>query len=206
MLKIGIVDLGISNVSSVQNMIKHVSHLDSVILNSPENIDGIFKLILPGVGHFQHAMEILLAGNWIPFLERHVQKGNHILGICLGAQLLTTFSEEGKVSGIGLIEGAVKKFEFKTHNVYKVPHMGWNFVEKVQVSKLSENLDLNSRFYFVHSYHFVDIPKEQILFETEYGYKFCSGFQKDNIVGVQFHPEKSHKYGMQFLKSFIDWN
>lgn len=122
------------------------------------------------------------------------------MGICLGMQLLLNSSEEGNFKGLGWIDGHSRKFVFNDKKL-KIPHMGWNYIDKKQDDKLVNNLE-NSKFYFVHSYY-VDTPDENILTTTKYGKEFVSGIQKENIYGFQFHPEKSHKHGMQLFKNFL---
>jgi len=130
-----------------------------------------------------------------------------VLGVCLGMQLLTRSSEEGKLPGLGWIEGKTVRFKFGAEHVgLKVPHMGWNTVQFRPDARLSKGLEQEARFYFVHSYHVVCEHDSSIAGETVHGYQFSSAVQQDNIFGVQFHPEKSHKFGLQLLKNFVEYS
>ena len=160
------------------------------------------RLILPGVGHFQHGMEQLGHLGLIDVLKREVLENNKpILGICLGMQLLTKHSEEGNLAGLGFVDAQTKKFELKDATL-KVPHMGWNTVEFKKDSLMSSGLSTNPRYYFVHSFYVDCANQGDILCTTHYGQEFVSGFQHQNIFGLQFHPEKSHKFGMELLANF----
>jgi glutamine amidotransferase len=196
---IGIVDYGMGNVGSVESMINFLGYHKTQIIKSPEELNLVDKLILPGVGSFDNGMGNIIHSGWLKELHHHViEKHKPILGICLGMQLLMEKSEEGTLSGLGFIKGECKKFNFKDTKL-KVPHMGWNQVKPIK----SDLCEKDSRFYFVHSYYVECKNKEDIMLETEYGIKFTSGVSKDNIFGVQFHPEKSHKYGMKLMEKFI---
>jgi len=195
-----IVDYGSCNVASIANMLKRVG-VTSIITNDPEKIKDASKLILPGIGVFDIAMASLKEKGLLEILEKKViLERTPILGICLGMQLLTGGSEEGKINGLGWIPGYAYKFSSTVS--LKVPHMKWNHVQLFGPSILTKEINENARFYFVHSYYVkVDDPRHSIL-QTDYGIRFDSGIQRDNIMGVQFHPEKSHKYGMRLLSSF----
>lgn len=160
------------------------------------------RLVLPGVGHFQHGMEQLKQLSLLEVLKKEVMENKKpILGICLGMQLLTNHSEEGDVDGLGFIDAQTKKFQLQDKSL-KVPHMGWNTVSFLKDSSLNVRVSAKPRYYFVHSY-FVDCAnQEDILCTTQYGQEFVSGFQRQNIFGLQFHPEKSHKFGMDLLANF----
>jgi glutamine amidotransferase len=160
------------------------------------------RLILPGVGHFKHGMEQLKALGLIDVMRKEVfENKKPILGICLGMQLLTNYSEEGDVDGLGFIEAVTKKFA-PQDKILKVPHMGWNTANFQKDSALIHSISDNPRYYFVHSYFVECTRNEDILCTTHYGHDFVSGFQRNNIYGLQFHPEKSHKYGMELLANF----
>ena len=160
------------------------------------------RLILPGVGHFQYGMEQLHKLGLLEVLKKEVLDNKKpILGICLGMQLLTKHSEEGDVKGLGFVDAQTKKFQFQPAS-FKVPHMGWNEVEFQKDSLLSSGLSATPRYYFVHSYYVECANREDILCTTMYGQEFVSGFQYQNIFGLQFHPEKSHKFGMDLLANF----
>ena len=199
-----IVDYGMGNLGSIANMIRKVGG-QSLITSNVEQIAKAQKLILPGVGAFDTGMKNLADYGIIDILnEKVLRQKTPILGICLGMQLMTQGSEEGKLAGLGWLDAKTIKFNFDTaQNNLSIPHMGWNSLKPVRESELIQNQDVESRFYFVHSYYVNCDRPENVLAVTEYGFEFCSAFKKDNILGVQFHPEKSHKYGMQLLNQFI---
>ncbi|MCK4816104.1 imidazole glycerol phosphate synthase subunit HisH [bacterium] len=199
-----IIDYGMGNVGSIMNMLRKIG-ADAVISSDPQEIKGADKIILPGVGAFDKAMANLKKLKLIPVLEQTALKDKKpLLGICLGMQLLTKKSEEGAVSGLGFIDAETKRFHFEQENGLKVPHMGWNTVTVKRDDWIFKNCDQfdELRFYFVHSYHAVCANEANVLVETFYGYSFASAIQKGNIVGVQFHPEKSHKFGIYLMSNF----
>jgi glutamine amidotransferase len=199
--KVAIIDYGLSNSSSVLNMIKWIGG-DAIITSNHQDIKNATHLILPGVGAFDSGMDNLQKSHLIDLLNHEVLENEKpILGICLGMQLLLDSSEEGEKKGLGWIKGYSKKFIFDDHSL-KVPHMGWNYINIENQSQIVKDLD-DAKFYFVHSY-FVNTAQENILTTTNYGHGFVSGIQKENIYGFQFHPEKSHKYGMQLFKNFLE--
>lgn len=198
---IGIINYGLGNLQSIQNIITYVGG-ESCIINSPDEIKGFSKLILPGVGSFDHGMDGLSKGNWIVPLNNYVKQGKIILGICLGMQLMCDSSEEGTREGLKWIQGSVQKIEFGPERNFKIPHMGWNNLIIKTDSDLF-NMEDDSRFYFVHSYHVVCDQSSVITSSVNYGFEITTSFQKANIYGVQFHPEKSHKFGKEFFKRFI---
>lgn len=190
------------NLGSIQNMLKKLG-VESQIIESPEECLNAEKLILPGVGAFDEAMRQLRENNWIEVLNKKVlEEKVPVLGICLGMQLMTNWSEEGDCKGLGWIEANTRRFNF-AHQTLKVPHMGWNIVRPTNASKLfmrEEEEEL--RFYHVHSY-FVELQNQtEEIASTNYGRTFTCAFQKENILGVQFHPEKSHRFGMELLRNF----
>lgn len=162
------------------------------------------KIILPGVGAFDTGMKNLLRLGLISVIEEKVLKEKTpILGICLGMQLMTIKSEEGQMKGLGLINAVTKRFNLSEG--YRVPHMGWNTVSIQKKSKLFLGMEnQENRFYFVHSYYVECFDKEDILTLTNYGISFVSSFERDNSLGLQFHPKKSHKFGMRLFKNFIE--
>lgn len=199
-----IVDYGMGNLGSIYNMIKKIGYI-STISSDTNQIEKASKIILPGVGAFDNGIYNLKKLNIFELLNQIVlEEKVPILGICLGMQLMTLSSEEGKEKGLGWINAVTKRFTFNDKRL-KVPHMGWNTVQIVKQSKLFKNMEYQeNRFYFVHSYYVDCLDKSDILTVTNYGFPFVSSFEKENIIGVQFHPEKSHRFGMQILKNFIE--
>lgn len=199
-----IVDYHCGNVGSVKNMIRKIGY-QAVIASDADTISRAEKIILPGVGAFDTGMKHL---NDLKLIETLNRKALHeqvpVLGICLGMQLMTRKSEEGLLPGLAWIDGEVKKFSAEKLQL-KVPHMGWNFVKIVRSSPMAENLFEFNKFYFVHSFYVTLQNPEDIVFESEYGITFTSGFERKNLWGVQFHPEKSHKYGMRVLSNFLNF-
>lgn len=203
---ITIIDYGMGNLGSVKNMFKKIGE-DSIISSDKEEIKAATKILLPGVGSFDNAMRNLKDLDLIDLIKEKVLRDKTpIMGICLGMQLLTNASEEGSLEGFGFIDAYASKFNFENINEeLPIPHMGWNRTNLEKDSKLYENNDeKNRRFYFVHSYAVQCNNKSDILTTTEYGYKFVSSFEKNHIIGCQFHPEKSHKYGMKLFKNFVE--
>lgn len=197
-----IVDYGMGNINSIRNMLRYLGY-SSEISDDSNVICNAKKLILPGVGNFGRAMENINKNSLKDVLDEAVlNKKIPILGICLGMQLLLSYSEEGDCTGLGWIEGIVKRFCFED-NKLKVPHMGWDYISPANSESIFENLPDNARFYFVHSYYVECDSKINSLATTEYGIKFDSAVNKANIYGTQFHPEKSHKYGMKILGNFM---
>lgn len=198
-----IVDYGMGNLHSVKKKLLRLN-VNPIISSNPNEILNADKIILPGVGHFKKAMENLQKLNLIDALNESVlTKKTPILGICLGMQLMATKSEEGNVNGFAWFDAEVVKFKIQNTLKFKVPHTGWNQITINKKSLLMKNIPELSEFYFVHSYHFLTTNKEDILNETEYEYKFVSAIEKNNILGVQYHPEKSHDIGELFLENFI---
>lgn len=194
-----ILDYGIGNTASVKNMLKSCG-VDAVISRDFETVAKSERLILPGVGAFDEAMRQLQGEGLIPVIKDFVATGRQLLGICLGAQLLLSESEEGKLSGLNFIEGKCKRFD--ATGTLKVPHMGWNETKPQKESVLT-TFDTIPRFYFVHSYYMTCTNIAHVLATTHYGHEFASIIGCGNVHGVQFHPEKSHHFGMQLLKNFI---
>jgi imidazole glycerol-phosphate synthase subunit HisH len=202
---IAIVDYKIGNLGSVANMLKRVGAA-ATVTSDPDTIRRADKLILPGVGAFENGMANLAELGLLPVLEALViGERRPLLGICLGMQLLTRRSEEGKAPGLGWIEGETVRFRFEPEQgALKVPHMGWNTVTPVHRDSLFRDLDDEHRFYFAHSYHVVCERSEDVLATTRHGYNFVASLERGNIMGIQFHPEKSHRYGLQLLKNFAE--
>jgi len=201
-----VVDYGVGNLGSIVNMFKKIG-VKAEASSDPRVIEAAEKLVLPGVGAFDPGMGKLRERGLIPLLDRLVLvEKRPVIGLCLGLQLMTKGSAEGKEEGLGWLNARSPRFRFGAENSHlKVPHMGWNNIEIRKAHPLFVGLDAGSRFYFVHSYYVESGDADTILAETEYGIRFHSVLGKDNIVGAQFHPEKSHRYGMQVLRNFAEW-
>jgi len=197
-----IVDYGVGNLMSIQNMLKK-GGVTAKISGRLSEIADATKLLLPGMGAFDNCMERFNNSGLRPTIERKVfEEKIPILGICVGLQMFMASSEEGILPGLGWINGATIRFRpGQMDQAQKIPNMGWLEIKKKKHSRLLEGLD-DARFYFAHSYHVNPAQPADILITAEYGYEFVVGVEKDNIIGVQFHPEKSHKYGMALLKNF----
>ena len=191
------------NLASVQNAFAVLGE-KTIVESDPSKFNDYDKLILPGVGAFGDAMEHLRERNMIDSLKDYAKSGKYMLGICLGMQLLFDSSEEfGKHEGLGIIKGNVKPFDkSKFSEPLKVPHMGWNRMFTSN-HPLFNNLDEEHYLYFVHTYHVNCSNKKDIIGSTEYGYKFTSAVAHNNVMGIQSHPEKSHKNGLKILYNFI---
>jgi len=200
---IAIVDYNMGNLASVQNAFAKLGK-DTVVESNPEKFKEYDKLILPGVGAFGDAMEHLRERGMIEAIQEFAASKKPMLGICLGMQLLFESSEEfGEHEGLGLIKGHVKAFDTTAFNEpLKVPHMGWNRMFTAE-NPLFEGLDENHYLYFVHTFHVTCDNRDDIIGETEYGYKFTSAVAHENIMGIQPHPEKSHENGLKILENFI---
>lgn len=202
MQKIIIVNYGLGNPASIRNMIKKAG-ASAEITDDIALIEKAEKLILPGVGHFGKGMELLKQKNLLDILNKKVIiNKTPILGICLGMQLMTNKSEEAEHDGLGWIDADTIKFRPK-RETSKVPNMGWLDVQPQLQHKLFDKLEKDCRFYFVHSYYVVPKSIHNILATSVYEDEYACAIIKDNIVGVQFHPEKSHKFGLQMMKNFI---
>ncbi len=201
---ITIVDYGAGNLKSISNMLRTLG-TDSIISCCPNEIQSASKLILSGVGHFDFGMNSLRESGLVDALNKRVLDDKiPILGICLGAQLLTRGSEEGELPGLGWINGDTINFDkSKLGKELKIPHMGWAATEPRRQCGLFCDSGDNLRFYYVHSFHLrCDNTTDELCYAT-HGYRFVSGVQRENIMGVQFHPEKSHRFGMNLLKNFV---
>jgi glutamine amidotransferase len=190
------------NVGSISNMFKNLD-VTSIITDEADEIEAAEKLVLPGVGSFDRATNAIRQSGMIDALEYAVHERDvPLLGICLGMQILTDASEEGDTNGLGWIPGETNRFSQDENPDLQVPHMGWNSVEVTNSCQLTQDLPENPRFYFVHSYYVEVEDDDHSMMETEYSLPFDSAIKKDNIYGVQFHPEKSHKYGLSLLENF----
>ena len=197
-----IVDYGMGNLGSVENMFKKIG-VKAIISSDLNLISKCSKLVLPGVGSFDSAMKKISSSGLLNILNnKAIIEKVPVLGICLGMQLLTNSSEEGIQPGLKWIDAETLAFKGRVPENFKIPHMGWNFVDFQTNNKILQEYERGSKFYFVHSY-FVKVKNESnSLMSTNYGLNFDSAIVRENIFGVQFHPEKSHKFGMQFFKNF----
>lgn len=199
---IAILNHGAGNIQSIYSMHKRLG-IPAVITADIDEIEKADRLILPGVGHFDHCMNCLTNASFYDHLHKwvHVDK-KPILGVCVGLQMFFESSEEGGRAGLGWIAGKNVKFQKdKFVEALRIPHMGWNYLEPKNENRLLEGLE-KSKFYFVHSFHALPTDEQVIIGTTQYGYQFAAAVNQDNIYGVQFHPEKSHKYGMRLLENF----
>ncbi|MBL7703061.1 MAG: imidazole glycerol phosphate synthase subunit HisH [Ferruginibacter sp.] len=201
---ISIIDYGVGNLTSVQNMFRKAG-VDAGICNDKSEIVSAKKIILPGMGAFDSCMQKFNDSGFRDIIEQKiVQEKIPVLGICVGLQMLMEGSEEGNLPGFGWIKGRTVAFDkAKMQEGDKIPNMGWLDVTEKKASRLTEGLH-EARFYFAHSFHVLPADKKDILITARYGYEFTAGIEKENILGVQFHPEKSHRFGMQLLKNFAD--
>lgn len=199
---ITIVDYGCGNLGSIKNMLKK-SGFDALITSSKEEIQKADKLILPGVGSFDTGIVNIREMGLFELLNKKITEERiPVLGICLGMQLMTRSSEEGKEKGFGWIDAEVLKFKPGNENL-KIPNMGWNEIKiKIENPLLKNNSD--QRFYFVHSYYVKCGNVADVIATADFGIEYDCAFRKENIFGVQFHPEKSHKFGMQLFKNFAE--
>lgn len=203
-MKILIPNYGCGNLASVSRMIER-SGGNADISIEPKALRSASKIILAGVGAFDHGMRSLESGGWVDELNDAVlQRGVPILGICLGMQLMSRSSAEGDLPGLGWIDATVHRFQFPAGSGLKVPHMGWNTVEVVKETDLLRRQADEQRFYFVHSYYVRCADASDVTVTTRYGHDFAAGLQHENIHGVQFHPEKSHRFGMALMNRFVD--
>jgi len=200
-----IVDFGIGNLHSILHKLQKIG-MRAVVSSQASDIEKAEKLILPGVGAFAAGMQNLRDYGLIPILNHKVMVDKTpILGICLGMQLFAKSSSEGNAAGLGWLEASVKRFDFNNLAPSpRIPHVGWNTIQPQKVSLLFESVETEQKFYFTHSYHLVSECNDIILSTTQYGYPFISAVHQQNIYGVQFHPEKSHRRGLVIYKNFIE--
>jgi glutamine amidotransferase len=202
---IAVIDYGAGNLRSVLHALGHLGVTDMRLVHQPEELDGADKIILPGVGAFGAGMQQLHRQNLVEPIRSAVRAGVPYLGICLGMQFLFDHSDEmGQHDGLKLLEGHVTRFPERPG--LKVPHMGWNALDVVRPSFLLEGLPQPSYAYFVHSYYCVPGNPSDTIATVHYGDDFCVAVQRDNILGVQFHPEKSQHVGLKLLTNFIEGN
>lgn len=207
---IAIIDYGLGNVRALANVYDKLN-IPAAIVKQASDLEKAAKLILPGVGAFDEAMERLQKSGMRSLLEEMVlQRCMPVLGICVGMQMLALSSQEGKLPGLGWIDGEIKKFipssssSSSSMNLVRIPHMGWNDVKPLKTNGLLKGIGSDARFYFLHSYYFQCHKNEDVIAVTDYGTEFACAVNSGNIFGVQFHPEKSHQWGVQLLKNFAE--
>ena len=200
-----VVDYGVGNLASISNMLRRLG-VEASISSDIATIESAEKIILPGVGAFDHAMRKLREGRLLLSLERRVlDDGVPLLGLCLGAQLLTKSSEEGREAGLGWIDAVSVRFDpTRASGKLAIPHMGWSDVKSVRPHILLETEELEPRFYFAHSYHIQCNDPSLTIGTAHHGYGFTAAIASRNVMGVQFHPEKSHIFGMRLLRNFCE--
>lgn len=201
---IGVIDYGLGNPAAIHNMLRRIG-VDSVVSGDRAQLSDTNKLILPGVGAFDEGMRSLGARDLAGFLSEQInEKAKPVLGICLGMQLLGEGSEEGDLPGLGFLPMTFQKFDLQLNSRMKKLHMGWNEVESVRTNPLLTGFDRVPSFYFVHRFFAVCTEQADVLGVSTYGERFPSVVGRRNVLGVQFHPEKSHKFGMQLLRNFAE--
>lgn len=204
MTNISVLDYGVSNSGSILNMLKKIN-VEAHLIKSPLEVLESERLILPGVGSFDNGMKSLIsAGLSEAVREVALRKSVPLLGICLGMQLLCDGSDEGDIPGLGIIPGRCERIKPAGEVKLKVPHMGWNFLSNIVPDPLFAGLEEDVRFYFVHAYHMKPIEQGTIIAEAKYGGSLTAVVKSGCTYGVQFHPEKSHSFGMRLLKNFAD--
>ena len=200
---IGIIDYGLGNVMAFINAYKKLN-MPARLIRDAKDLISVDRVILPGVGAFDYAMQRLDRSRLRPVLDEVACRGDvPVLGVCVGMQMLAPSSQEGSLPGLGWIGGRVRRFEPSYAGcAVNIPHMGWNDVEPIGDCRLFRKIDKGARFYFLHSYYFECRRNEDIIAVTDYGVRFASAVSCGNIYGVQFHPEKSHQWGIQLLSNF----
>lgn len=199
-MKVGVIDYGIGNLGSLVNMFYRLA-IECTPVSDPADLEQYDHVILPGVGAYDTAVEVLHASGFDASIRRYAQSGRQLLGICLGMQLLLDSSEEGNLPGLGLIPGRAVKFRADVN--VRVPHMGWNSVRPTRSHSLFTSLDDENRFYFAHSYHASGVLPANTLATTHHGSEFASMIFDENVAGAQFHPEKSHRFGLALLNDWV---
>jgi glutamine amidotransferase len=175
----------------------------SLITSSKDDIQNADGIILPGVGAFDAGMQQLMDSGLVDVIKAYAASGKPVLGMCLGMQMLGRGSEEGTLKGLELIPFECRRFNFDNNSDLKIPHMGWDIVDIKKKHPLVSGLEGTQRYYFVHSYHAVCDNEENVLMTCDYGYEFAASVVKDNVMGCQFHPEKSHDFGLALLSNFV---
>ena len=202
---IAIIDYGLGNIRAFANIYKQLN-IPFKVAQQVQDLNDITKIILPGVGAFDYAMDQLNSSGMRDDLDDLVlNKKVPVIGICVGMQMLAGSSDEGKLPGLNWLDASVKKFDDKIFSyATHLPHMGWNDIIAVKENKLLYGLETEAKFYFLHSYYFHCNNAQDTIAMTDYGLNFSCAVNKENIYGVQFHPEKSHQYGIQLLKNFAE--
>lgn len=200
---IAIIDYGLGNVRAFAN-VYHKLNIPVIVAKKKEDLKGATKLLLPGVGAFDYAMQRLNDSGMREMIDQKVlDEKTAVLGICVGMQMLAKRSEEGVLPGLGWIDGEVKKFNLPAVlSAMRIPHMGWNTIQPMHSDGLLMGLDKESRFYFLHSYYFKCSDSSHVIAITDYNGEFESAVNAGNVYGVQFHPEKSHQWGIRLLENF----
>lgn len=198
------VDYGVGNLGSILNMLRYLQIVPELV-DRPEELPSAERILLPGVGSFDRGVSGLTERGLGSAIVTQAALGTPVLGVCLGMQLLTEGSEEGSLSGLGLIPGSCRKLR-PVERSEKVPHMGWNWVRPAREHPLVDNLPDQSKFFFAHSYHALCRDQDDILATSEYCGTFTSMVARGNVAGAQFHPEKSHAFGMALLEGFARWS
>lgn len=198
-MSVSVVNYGLGNLGSVVNMFKRIG-TEVRLISTPEEVASSERVLLPGIGAFDHGMQLLADQGLDTALRDFAATGKPFMGICLGMQLLLDRSEEGITNGLGVIPGESLKFESAPG--LRIPHMGWNAAVPQHADPLLAGVENDNRFYFVHSYRVVPTNSDDILTLTQYGQPFASMVRSNNVMGAQFHPEKSHVFGMTVLKNF----
>ena len=202
---IKLIDYGLGNINAFTNIFRQL-HVQFGIAKTADELKGATKLVLPGVGAFDHAMNQLNKSGMRENIDEMVLgKKLPVIGVCVGMQMMAESSEEGKLAGLGYLDASVKKFDgskisYSTH----LPHMGWNDIKPVKENDILKGLETEAKFYFLHSYYFHCNNKQDTIAVTDYGIEFSCAVNKNNIYGVQFHPEKSHQYGIRLLNNFAN--
>ena len=203
-VRVAVIDYGMGNIGSICKMLRHVG-AEPLVSSDPRQLRDVDKLILPGVGHFDRAMGNLAAAGLVDELTELVKgRGMPLLGICLGMQLLGCASEEGTRAGLGFVDARVRRFVAQRDRRLKVPHMGWSTLQVTRPSALLAGVDVESRFYFVHSYYVDCTNESDVLARACYGQAFVAALERGNVSGVQFHPEKSHRFGIRLFQNFVN--
>jgi len=202
---IALIDYGVGNIRAFANIYKQLD-IPYKIASTVEDLSDCTKVVLPGVGAFDHAMEKLHQSGMKEKLDELVlEKKMPVVGICVGMQMLAKRSDEGSSAGLGWIDGEVKKFDVtKIQYATHLPHMGWNDVVPSKVNPILKGLETDAKFYFLHSFYFSCNNEQDVIASTDYGINFTCAVNNENIFGVQFHPEKSHHYGITLLKNFSE--